>query len=131
MRVLYVDDDRVNSLLFSELCRMATGVTVATAGSAEEALELLGRFAADLLVLDLHLPDGDGFALLPRLRQRAGRQLPAYLCSADDPALIEVQARAAGFEGCWPKPLDVPLVLAELRRRTATGVGSGSDAAER
>ncbi|MBI5717348.1 MAG: response regulator [Burkholderiales bacterium] len=116
MRVLYVDDDRVNSLLFAELCRMAPGVSVEAAGTAAEALELLERIEADLLVLDLHLPDGDGFSLLPRLWQKAGRRLPAYLCSADDPAQVEVQARAAGFEACWSKPLDVPLVLAALRR---------------
>lgn len=125
MRVLYVDDDRVNSLLFAELCRLAPGVLLETAGSAEEALERLGRHGADLLVLDLHLPDGDGFALLPRLRQLAGRALPAYLCSADDPALVETQARAAGFDGCWSKPLDVPFVLAELRRRASAILGEG------
>lgn len=124
MRVLYVDDDRVNSLLFAELCRMAQGVTVEAASSAAEALEILERTGADLLVLDLHLPDDDGFHLLPRLWQQAGRRLPAYLCSADDPAQIEEQARAAGFEACWNKPLDVPLVLAALRRHAATAGGA-------
>ncbi|MCW5636714.1 MAG: response regulator [Rubrivivax sp.] len=115
MRVLYVDDDRVNSLLFAELCRIAGDVAVESAGSAEEALELLAVHPVDLLVLDLHLPDADGMALLPRLRERAGRALPAYLCSADDPTLLEDRARAAGFEACWSKPLDVPQVLAALR----------------
>ena len=124
MRVLYVDDDRVNSLLFAELCRMAPGVTVEAASTAAEAIELLERMQADLLVLDLHLPDGDGFSLLPRLWQQAGRRVPAYLCSADDPAQVEEQARAAGFEACWSKPLDVPLVLAALRRH----VGPSADA---
>lgn len=119
MRVLYVDDDRVNSLLFAELCRLAQGVSVEAASTAAEALELLERLGADLLVLDLHLPDGDGFSLLPRLWQQAGRRLPAYLCSADDPAQIEDQARAVGFEACWNKPLDLPLVLDALRRHAA------------
>jgi len=119
MRVLYVDDDRVNSLLFAELCRMVEGVTVEAAGSAAEALETIERVGADLLVLDLHLPDGDGFELLPRLWQAAARQLPAYLCSADDPAQLEEQARSAGFQACWNKPLDVPLVLGALRRHAA------------
>lgn len=119
MRVLYVDDDRVNSLLFGEVCRMAPGVEVETAGSRAEALEVLARKGADLLVLDLHLPDGDGFTLLPQLRDRAGRQLPAYLCSADDSELITAQARAAGFQACWSKPLDVPQVLAALRQHGA------------
>jgi CheY-like chemotaxis protein len=121
MRVLYVDDDRVNLLLFGELCRMAPGVTVESAGSAEEAFEALDRTGADLLVLDLHLPDSDGFELLARLRARAGRLLPAYLCSADDPTLLDAQARAAGFEACWNKPLDVPQVLAALRRHVTPG----------
>jgi len=119
MRVLYVDDDRVNSLLFAELCRMVEGVTVEAASSAAEALEAIERVGADLLVLDLHLPDDDGFRLLPRLWQAAGRSLPAYLCSADDPAHLEEQARGAGFQACWNKPLDVPLVLAALRRHAA------------
>ncbi len=116
MRVLYVDDDRVNSLLFAEVARKAKGVVVEVAGSAAEALEAQERNAADLLVLDLHLPDDDGIQLLARLRHQAGRQVPAYLCSADDPSLIEARARAAGFEACWNKPLDVPLVLSALRR---------------
>jgi CheY-like chemotaxis protein len=124
MRVLYVDDDRVNSLLFAELCRVAQGVTVEAASTAAEALEVLGRLGADLLVLDLHLPDGDGLSLLPRLWQRAGRQLPAYLCSADDAAEVEAQARAAGFEACWNKPLEVSLVLDTLRRHAAAGGGA-------
>lgn len=124
MRVLYVDDDRVNSILFAEICRLASGVTVEVAGSGEEALDLLESTAVDLLVLDLHLPDGDGLALLPRLRQRAGRELPAYLCSADDPRQLEAPARDAGFEACWAKPLDVPLVLATLRRHAAPGASA-------
>jgi CheY-like chemotaxis protein len=124
MRVLYVDDDRVNSLLFSELARLAPGIEVLLAGSAEEALEVLGAAGeTDLLVLDLHLPDGDGLALLPRLRERAGRRLPAYLCSADDPAEVEAAASAAGFDACWGKPLDVPRVLSVLRQHAAVAGG--------
>lgn len=124
MRVLYVDDDRVNSLLFAELARLAPGVAIECAGSGEEALEALAtdeREPFGLLVLDLHLPDGDGFELLARLRQRAGRALPAYLCSADDPGPLEARAKAAGFEACWSKPLDLPQALAALRRHAAAG----------
>lgn len=116
MRVLYIDDDRVNSLLFVEVCRLAPGVTVQSAGTAEEAMEMVRGFAPELLVIDLHLPDGNGFELLPRLRGRVGRELPAYLCSADHPAQVEAEARAAGFAECWSKPLDIPQVLSALRR---------------
>jgi CheY-like chemotaxis protein len=128
MRVLYVDDDRVNSLLFGEVCRMACGVVVETAGSRAEALEALARSGADLLVLDLHLPDGDGFSLLPQLWECAGRRLPAYLCSADDSDEITAQARSSGFEACWSKPLDVPRVLEALRRHCGSDAGPPADA---
>jgi len=116
MRVLYVDDDRVNSLLFGELCRLAQGIEVHLAGTVEEALEMIDSEGADLLVLDLHLPDGDGLSLLPQLRKRAGRALPAYLCTAEDPAQVQARALAAGFDACWTKPLDMPSVLALLHR---------------
>jgi CheY-like chemotaxis protein len=116
MRVLYIDDDRVNALLFAEVCRLASGVEVQTAFSAAEALAVLDEFAAELLVVDLHLPDGNGIELLPRLRDAAGRALPAYLCTAEARDRVEALALAAGFAGCWDKPLDVPQVLAQLSR---------------
>lgn len=119
MRVLYVDDDRINGLLFSEACRLAEGidVEVETVVTASQALELVQDWQPDLLVLDLHLPDSRGTDLLPRLRMALGRpDLPAVLCTADESSAAEPQAAAAGFNGCWRKPLDVQQVLAELQR---------------
>lgn len=116
VRVLYVDDDRINSLLFVETCRVAGGAEVETAATAGEALELVQAWAPDLLVIDLHLPDGNGYELLPALRSRLGTQPPAFLCTADEAPLVEAPARAAGFEGCWPKPVHLPDVMAALAR---------------
>lgn len=120
MRVLYVDDDRINTLLFVETCRLAPGIEVESALTGAEAMETAARWAPHLLVIDLHLPDTDGFALLPRLREAAGdAQLPAILCTADEAALVARPAHAAGFDGCWTKPVELPQVLAELARRQA------------
>ena len=69
MKVLYIDDDRINTLLFVETCRFARGVEVETAGTGAEALEVALRWRPDLLVIDLHLPDTTGYDLLPALRQ--------------------------------------------------------------
>lgn len=119
MRVLYVDDDRVNALLFSEACRIAAGVDVQTADSGGEALEIVSQWQPDLLVIDLHLPDMLGYALLPQLRrQLAAPQLPAFLCTADSASEVSEPARQAGFDGCWTKPVELQVVLAELAGRS-------------
>jgi CheY-like chemotaxis protein len=121
MRVLYVDDDRVNALLFSEACRFATGVDVQTADSGSEALEIAAQWRPDLLVIDLHLPDMLGYALLPQLRrQLAAPTLPAFLCTADSASEVTEPARQAGFDGCWTKPVELQTMLAELARRSAS-----------
>jgi two-component system, OmpR family, response regulator len=114
-RVLYVEDDRVNVLLFEEVCRMAGGLDVASAGSGAEAAQMAAQVVPDLLVIDLHLPDTDGFELLRTLRTNPTlAAVPAFLCTADEPSDVEAEARAAGFEGCWSKPVDVQQLIAEL-----------------
>ncbi len=125
MRVLYVDDDRINALLFEETVRFAPGVEIETAGTGAEALELAQRWQPDLLVVDLHLPDANGLELLSRLRKAAGRStLPAYLCTADDAPERVREAAAAGFVGVWPKPVDLATVIGELKRRSSGATGS-------
>jgi CheY-like chemotaxis protein len=115
MRVLYIDDDRVNALLFVEACRLAPDLDVQTAGSGEEAHQMVAEWPPDLLVIDLHLPDTDGITLLGALRDRRQHPtLPAFLCTADETHRGGEAARAAGFAGCWCKPVDLPMVLADL-----------------
>ena len=126
MRVLYVDDDRINTLLFVETCRFAPGAVVQTAASGAEALELVLRWRPDLLVIDLHLPDTDGYALLESLRtQLRAPRVAAFLCTADEAPLVAAPAAAAGFDGCWTKPVNLSTVLQELARRSAA-LESGS-----
>jgi len=116
MRVLYIDDDRINTLLFVETCRFAGDLDVETAASGAEALERAGAWQPDLLVIDLHLPDTNGFELLPALRrqQLALKDTPAFLCTADALAGVIGPALAAGYAGCWPKPVELQALLAEL-----------------
>jgi two-component system, OmpR family, response regulator len=119
MRLLYVDDDRINTLLFVEACRMAADVEIETAATGAEALELVQRWQPDMLVIDLHLPDTNGYALLPALRtQLRAPGMPAFLCTAEDAQVVAEPARQAGFDGCWTKPVDLHSVLSELARRS-------------
>lgn len=113
LRVLFVDDDRINAFLFENLCSAVPGIQTRCAASGSEALEITAQWEPQALVLDLHLPDTDGVQLLGRLRSLLG-QVPAFLCSAEEPAALEPLARDAGFTGVWPKPVDEARLLADL-----------------
>jgi len=115
MQLLYVDDDRVNLMLFENACAALAGVRVSTAASGVEALQLARAQPPQLLVIDLHLPDTDGPALLRALRREVGlSDVPAFLCSADDGPEVRRIAADAGFAGCWTKPVDSRSLQREL-----------------
>ena len=71
-RVLVVDDEENLSFLITSALRLAGYDTLAV-GSAKAALDQLSRFAPDAIVLDVMLPDIDGFELLGLIRA-AGSQ---------------------------------------------------------
>lgn len=129
LRVLHVDDDRVNGLLFAEACRADGAVEVESAGTGAEALALVRDWRPDLLVIDLHLPDTRGDALLAALRAALGAAVPALLCTADEPERVAATVRTAGFDGCWTKPVEPARVLGELARRRAAAAAASAPAA--
>lgn len=107
MHLLYVDDDRINLMLFENACAAVPGLQLSTAASGAEALQLVREQAPQLLVIDLHLPDGDGTQLLATLRREAGlSEVPAVLCSAYEGDVLRQRAADAGFAACWTKPVD-------------------------
>ncbi len=115
MQLLYVDDDRINLMLFENSCAALPGLQVSTAASGAEALDAARAQPPQVLVIDLHLPDTDGHALLQMLRRDADlAHVPAFLCSADDPAQLRQAAIDAGFKGCWAKPVDGHTLRREL-----------------
>lgn len=108
VRILYVDDDRINVMLFEHLCAAVGGLRVESVGTGAEALERITDWQPQLLVIDLHLPDIDGPALLPRLRAALAAygapQAPAVLYTAEPTEVASPRASTAGFEHCWTKP---------------------------
>ena len=75
VRILAVDDDRDALALVREILE-ATGATVTTADSAQQALDLLERMTPDVLLADLGMPQMSGFDLIDRVRrsERPGSQ---------------------------------------------------------
>jgi len=122
IRVLYVEDNRVNAMLFEAVLGARPDIELRIAETGWEALDVVESWVPDVLVLDANLPDIHGVRLLRQMRELDElKKTPAFMCSAD--ALEEdVQvARAAGFADYWTKPVDFTKVFADLR-----GLGLGA-----
>lgn len=100
----------------------AEGYEVDVAGSGELAYELLVQRqpAYDIVVLDVMLPDIDGFSLASRLRSQ-GHFVPILMLTARDQAEDVLRGFEAGADDYLPKPFELSVLLARinalLRRR--------------
>jgi PAS domain S-box-containing protein len=115
LRMLYVEDNRINAILFEEALRLREGVELRLAEDGAEALDQVRDWTPDVLVLDAHLPGMDGFQLLSALRRQPGlRDVPAFMCSADAMPDDMQRAADAGFAGYWSKPINIAKILSDL-----------------
>ena len=123
MRILIVDDDaEVRRLLVQALER--DGYSLATAASLAAAHAALVERPADLLVLDLGLPDGSGVELCRALR-RANDGVPILVLTARSEVAKRVEALDAGADDFLAKPFALAELRARVRalgRRRARGV---------
>lgn len=107
--ILVVDDDRDACETLSDLLS-DFGYAVDVAGRGEEALELAGRKAYRLALLDFRMPGLDGVETFRRLRGlRDG--IEGLLVTAHADAGTAERAAEAGVRRVFPKPLDVPKLL--------------------
>ncbi len=114
-RVLYVEDNRLNGLLMSQIARQVPGLVLKVVETGEEALASIDAFAPDLLLLDNDLPGIHGLELHRLLKDDPRwASLRVVLVSADATAASIARARDQGFDDYWVKPLDVSRVIAEL-----------------
>jgi two-component system OmpR family response regulator len=123
-RILVVDDEENLSFLITSALRMA-GYETSVAGSGAEAIEVAQRFAPDVVVLDVMLPDTDGFALLTRLRG-VGCEAPILFVTARHDTADRVRGLTIGGDDYITKPFALEELVARVQvclRRS----GFGSD----
>ena len=116
LRMLYVEDDRINAMLVTAAVQLQGGFELRVAEDGQEALALVRDWTPEVLVLDAHLPDINGFDLLQALRQLPElARTPAFMCSADSMPADLRRAAEAGFSGYWTKPVDIARIVADTR----------------
>ena len=118
-KLLVVDDEPNIRELLSTSLRFA-GFEVVSAGNGREALAAVEAHAPDLAVLDVMLPDMDGFTVTRRLRA-AGKHFPVLFLTAKDDTEDKVTGLTVGGDDYVTKPFSLDEVVARIRavlRRT-------------
>ncbi len=100
------------------------GWEAVTANSGEQALRLAGDFRPDIVVLDLMLPDVDGFGVLDRLR-RSGTMVPVVFLTARDGVADRVAGLTRGGDDYLVEPFAVEELMARLRTVLRRSAGPG------
>ncbi|MEL7975489.1 response regulator transcription factor [Isoptericola sp. F-RaC21] len=108
------DETRIASFIAKGL--RASGYASTTVGTAREAFDLASSGDFDLMVLDLGLPDQDGFTVLRRLRE-AKVTLPVVILTARTSVADTVAGLEGGADDYMPKPFRFEELLARIRLR--------------
>jgi two-component system, OmpR family, KDP operon response regulator KdpE len=111
-RILVVDDEP-QIRRFLDIGLRAQGYRVALADSAQTGLDLLATEGAELVILDLGLPDRDGQAVLADLRQWS--QVPVIVLTVRGGEAEKVAALDAGANDYVTKPFGVQELMARVR----------------
>jgi two-component system, OmpR family, response regulator len=128
-QVLVVDDEpNIRELV--QVALKFHGCSVTTAGTGKDALRHAESDRPDLIVLDVMLPDMDGFEVCRRLRA-AGNEVPVIFLTARDTSSDTVTGLALGGDDYVTKPFSVEALVARvravLRRASRTAQGDQRD----
>jgi CheY-like chemotaxis protein len=109
-RVLLVEDNEENRELLAHMLR-SRGAEVLTAGNGREALDAAAAFRFDFVLLDLQMPEMDGFQVLRRLRALPdGERLPVVALTALTSDLVKERCEAEGMNDFVSKPVKLARV---------------------
>lgn len=118
-RLLLVDDEPELLVMLETLLRQESFRQIRTASTVAEALTIARDFAPQAVLLDVMLPDGDGFALFSQLRQQT--DIPVLFLSARDEDEARLRGLGLGADDYITKPFlpqELTLRLCAVLRRT-------------
>lgn len=110
--ILIVEDDKELSDLLTDFLR-AEGYIVSAVESGERAIELFEQYGARLVVLDINLPDMNGFAVCSELRKNA--DTPILIVSARTDKEDKLNGLDLGADDYIEKPYDIDILLAKIK----------------
>ncbi|HAW50947.1 MAG TPA: response regulator [Flavobacteriales bacterium] len=108
--ILYVEDNKDNRTLVRRVL-MAEGYNVLEAVNATEALKTLEETVPDLILMDINMPDVDGFTLTAQIKIKPGfEKIPIIALTANVMRGDREKSLDAGCDGYIQKPIDIDTI---------------------
>jgi len=116
MKILVIDDDRMTVTLLEQLLQRNGYTCVMGITDPRNAFDTCNNFSPDLILLDLNMPEMDGFAVLEALRADAPETfLPIVVLTADVTEDAKARALEAGATDFLVKPVSQTEALLRIR----------------
>ncbi|MDX2487768.1 MAG: ATP-binding protein, partial [Gammaproteobacteria bacterium] len=110
--IAYIEDDHINLRLLEGLFEQLTDYRLQTAETGSAGLDLISQKLPDLVLLDIHLSDMDGYEVLRKLRANpATEHIPVIAVTASAMQEDIDRGREAGFDAYVTKPINIHELL--------------------
>jgi two-component system, cell cycle response regulator DivK len=114
--ILYVEDNVDNRTLVRRIL-MAEGYNLLEAINATQCLEILKNTRPDLILMDINMPDMDGYSLTAKIKGTPGLEsIPIIALTANVMRGDREKSLEAGCDGYIQKPIDIDLLSEQIER---------------
>jgi PAS domain S-box-containing protein len=111
-QIVYVEDNPINALLMQEVVERRPDCTLHLAVSVRDGIEMIERLRPDLVLVDLHLPDGSGLEVAEWMHTMPVlARVPVVVVSADSTQVQRDAATVAGVRAYLAKPINLGQAL--------------------
>jgi len=114
-KTLLLADDSVTVQRVIELTFAEEGMHVVAVGSGREAMARFEIDRPDIVLADVSMPDGDGYAVAEHVKALAGDDVPVVLMTGAFEQLDEDRAKSVGCDGVLAKPFEPQMAIALVR----------------
>jgi len=114
--ILYVEDNADNRTLVRRIL-LSQNYSMLEAVNASDALDILKSARPDLILMDINMPDMDGYTLTAKIRSMPGfERVPILALTANVMRGDKEKTLEAGCDGYIQKPLDIDQLIGEVER---------------
>ncbi len=115
-KILYIEDNLDNRTLVRRVL-MAEGYNIIEAGSAGEALNIIVSDHPDLILMDINMPEIDGYTLTSKIKNMSGYEdIPIVALTANVMRGDREKSLEVGCDGYIQKPVDIDILPQQIEK---------------